>query len=397
MVSDEDLTQEPEMIRAFRDTWELGIHSYLTYLRDRLLLTRELFNESGSCFVQIRAENVHHVRELMDEVFGTTNFRTIIAFKSTSALGQEGLAEAYNYLVWHAKDIDKIKFRPLFKQRDITQDREWRFLDDQDLPTGYKKLTEQEFAALKDYSGLFRRSKLTSSGFTESCTFTFELDGTTCKPFGGKSWATTRDGMQKLIAINRLFLLGGSPYFKQYFADFPVMKLDNNWPDQPAAESRVYVVQTAPKFIQRCMLMTTDPGDLVLDPTCGSGTTAYVAEQWGRRWVTCDTSRVAITLAKQRLMAQDFDYYELAHPEEGVGSGFRYRNVPHITLKSIANNSEIREGMIREQIDQAIARYADQEILYDQPYTDKSRVRVTGPFTLEAVPAPTVRSLEDMK
>jgi len=394
---DEDLTQEPEMIRAFRDTWELGIHSYLTYLRDRLLLTRELLNESGSCFVQIGPENLHHVRELMDEVFGTTNFRTIIAFKSTSALGQEGLAEAYNYLVWYAKDIDKIKFRPLFKQRDITQDREWRFLDDQDLPTGYKKLTEQEFAALKDYSGLFRRSKLTSSGFTESCTFTFELDGTTCKPFGGKSWATTRDGMQKLIAINRLFLLGGSPYFKQYFADFPVMKLDNNWPDQPAAESRVYVVQTAPKFIQRCMLMTTDPGDLVLDPTCGSGTTAYVAEQWGRRWVTCDTSRVAITLAKQRLMAQDFDYYELAHPEEGVGSGFRYRNVPHITLKSITNNSEIREGMIREQIDQAIARYADQEILYDQPYTDKSRVRVTGPFTLEAVPAPTVRSLEDIE
>jgi adenine-specific DNA-methyltransferase len=150
---DEDLTQEPEMIRAFRDTWELGIHSYLTYLRDRLLLTRELLNESGSCFVQIGPENLHHVRELMDEVFGSTNFRTIIAFKSTSALGQEGLAEAYNYLVWYAKHLDKVKFRPLFKQRDITQDREWRFVDDQDSPVGYKKLTEQEFAALKDYSG----------------------------------------------------------------------------------------------------------------------------------------------------------------------------------------------------------------------------------------------------
>ncbi len=394
---DADLTQEPEMIRAFRDTWELGIHSYLTYLRDRLLLTRELLNESGSCFVQIGPENLHHVRELMDEVFGSTNFRTLIAFKSTSALGQEGLAEAYNYLVWYAKDIEKIKFRPLFKQRDITQDKEWRFLDDEELPAGYKKLTEQEFATLEDYSGLFRRSKLTSSGFTESCIFTFELDGTTCKPFGGKSWATTRDGMQKLISINRLFLLGGSPYFKQYFADFPVMKLDNNWPDQPAAESRVYVVQTAPKFIQRCMLMTTDPGDLVLDPTCGSGTTAYVAEQWGRRWVTCDTSRVAITLAKQRLMAQDFAYYELAHPEEGVGSGFRYRSVPHITLKSITNNPEIREGMIREQIDSAITRYSDQETLFDQPDVNKGRVRVTGPFTVEAVPAPTVRSLEDIE
>jgi adenine-specific DNA-methyltransferase len=394
---DGDLTQEPEMIRAFRDTWELGIHSYLTYLRDRLLLTRELLNEAGSCFVQIGPENLHHVRELMDEVFGSSNFRTIISFKSTSALGQEGLAEAYNYLVWYARDSDKIKFRPLFKQRDITQDREWRFLDDQDSPAGYKKLTEQDFAALQDYSGLFRRSKMTSSGFTESCIFSFELDGTTCKPFGGKSWATTRDGIQKLIAINRLFLLGGSPYFKQYFADFPVMKLDNNWSDQPAAESRVYVVQTAPKFIQRCMLMTTDPGDLVLDPTCGSGTTAYVAEQWGRRWVTCDTSRVAVTLAKQRLMAQDFDYYELAHPEEGVGSGFRYRTVPHITLKSITNNPEIREGLIHEQIDAAITRYADQETLFDQPEVNRGRVRVTGPFTVEAVPAPTVQSLKDIE
>src|SRR5581483_6168259 len=204
---DEDLTQEPEMIRAFRDTWELGVHSYLTYLRDRLLLARELLHESGSCFVQIGPENLHHVRELMDEIFGPANFRTIISFKSTSALGQEGLAEAYNYLVWYAKKIDGIKFRPLFKQRDIAQDKEWRFLDDDDSPLGYRKLTEQEFAALQDYSGLFRRSKLTSSGFTESCIFNFELNGTPCKPFGGKSWATTPEGMQKLISIKRFFLL----------------------------------------------------------------------------------------------------------------------------------------------------------------------------------------------
>jgi len=393
---DEDLTQEPEMIRAFRDTWELGVHSYLTYLRDRLLLARELLHESGSCFVQIGPENLHHVRELMDEIFGPANFRTIISFKSTSALGQEGLAEAYNYLVWYAKKIDGIKFRPLFKQRDIAQDKEWRFLDDDDSPLGYRKLTEQEFAALQDYSGLFRRSKLTSSGFTESCIFNFELNGTPCKPFGGKSWATTPEGMQKLISIKRLFLLGDSPYFKQYFADFPVMKLDNNWPDQPAAEARVYVVQTAPKFIQRCMLMTTDPGDLVLDPTCGSGTTAYVAEEWGRRWITCDTSRVAITLAKQRLMSAEFEYYELAHSEEGIDSGFRYKIVPHVTLKSIANNPEIREGMTREQIDSAIARYAEQETIYDRPNPDNSRVRVTGPFTVEAVPAPSVQSLDDI-
>jgi adenine-specific DNA-methyltransferase len=158
----------------------------------------------------------------------------------------------------------------------------------------------------------------------------------------------------------------------------------------------MYVVQTGTKILERCLLMTTDPGDLVLDPTCGSGTTAYVAEQWGRRWITCDTSRVAVTLAKQRLMAADFDYYELMHPEEGVGSGFRYKTVPHVTLKSIANNPEIREGMTREQIDAAIARYADQETLYDQPFIDKNRIRVTGPFTVEAVPAPTVKSLDEI-
>jgi adenine-specific DNA-methyltransferase len=178
--------------------------------------------------------------------------------------------------------------------------------------------------------------------------------------------------------------------------DFPAFELGTNWTDTAGTQDRVYVVQTNSEVIKRALLMTTDPGDLVLDPTCGSGTTAYVAEEWGRRWITCDTSRVAVTLAKQRLMAADFDYYELAHPEEGVGSGFRYKTVPHVTLKSIANNPEIREGMTREQIDAAIARYADQETLYDQPYTDKSRVRVTGPFTVEAVPARCGRWIRSM-
>ncbi len=185
--------------------------------------------------------------------------------------------------------------------------------------------------------------------------------------------------------------------FIRYANDFNFVPLTNIWRyGLGGAQDKVYVVQTNPEVIKRCLLMTTDPGDLVLDPTCGSGTTAYVAEQWGRRWITCDTSRVAVTLAKQRLMAADFDYYELAHPQEGVGSGFRYKTVPHVTLKSIANNPEIREGMTREQIDAAIARYADQETLYDQPYIDKGRVRVTGPFTVEAVPAPTVKSLDEI-
>jgi adenine-specific DNA-methyltransferase len=368
------------MIRAFRDTWELGIHSYLSYLRDRLLLVKELLSESGSCFVQISDANVHHVRQLMDEVFGSANFQAQINFKSTSALGQSGLAQAYDYLIWYSRDKLQAKFRPLFLQRDIVTDKEWRFLDDSTESIGYRKLTEGEFAELRDYEGIFRRSKLTSSGFTPSCTFAFELNGVRCQPFGRKSWATNREGIQELITRHRLFLLGGSPYFKQYFKDFPVTKLENSWHDQPAAEARDYVVQTAAKFVQRCLLMTTDPGDLVLDPTCGSGTTAFVAERWGRRWITCDTSRVAIALSRQRLSTAHFDFYELTLPQEGVDSGFRYRAVPHVTLKSIANGEP-----------------PGQETLYDQPAIDRDRHRVTGPFTVEAVPAPSVRSLNSLE
>jgi adenine-specific DNA-methyltransferase len=355
--SDDDLTQEPEMIRAFRDTWELGVHSYLTYLRDRLLLAKDLLHESGSCFVQISDENVHHVRELMDEVFGPGQFQAQINFTSTSALGQKGLAKTYDYIVWYARDSDRTKFRPLFKQRDLPNDREWRFIDDPKSPLGFRRLTDEEFSRLKDYEGIFRRSKLTSSGFTPTCIYNVQCQGRTCRPFGGKSWVTTREGMEHLISIGRIFMLGDNPYFKQYLRDFPVVKYDNSWQDQPAPEARRYVVETATKFVERCLLMATDPGDLVFDPTCGSGTTAFVAEQWGRRWITCDTSRVAVTLAKQRIMAAAFEYYELA---------------------SIANNEP-----------------AGQETLYDAPLEDVDRVRVTGPFTVEAVPAPTVRPMTD--
>lgn len=392
---DDDLTQEPETLKAFRDTWELGIHSYLTYLRDRLLLAHDLLNESGSIFVQIGDENVHHVRELLDEVFGVGNFQAQINFKSTSALGQKGLGRAYNYLIWYTRDTTKFKYRPLFRIREIAGDREWKFIDDFTAESGFRTLSPAEFASLANYDGVFRRAKLTSSGFTPSCTYTFELHGKKCAPFGGKSWLTTEMGMEKMKSANRLFLLGNSPYSKQYYNDFPVVKYDNSWSDQPPPDSRTYVVETATKFIQRCMLMTTDPGDLVLDPTCGSGTTAFVAEQWGRRWITCDTSRVAITLAKQRLMTSVFDYYTLARPKEGVGSGFKYKTVPHVTVKSIANNPEIVEGMTREQIDAAIKKYADQEVLYDQPEIDRSKARVTGPFTYEAVPAINVREIDD--
>lgn len=201
--------------------------------------------------------------------------------------------------------------------------------------------------------------------------------------------------MEVLSKSNRLEVEGGSIRYVMYHSDFPYRKITNPWYDTAPAQGKNYVVQTNPEVIQRCLLMTTDPGDLVLDITCGSGTTAYVAEQWGRRWITCDTSRVAITLAKQRLMTATFDYYQLAQPQEGVSSGFQYKTVPHITLKSIANNPEIREGMKRIEIEQAINKYADQETLYDQPLIDKSRVRVTGPFTVEAVPAPIVKPLDE--
>jgi adenine-specific DNA-methyltransferase len=196
---DEDLTAEPEMIKAFRDTWELGTHSYLTYMRDRLLLAKQLLHESGSIFVQISDENVHYVRQILDEVFGRDNFKAQINFKSTSALGQQGLAQCYDYIVWYVRDAKRLKFRPLFRKREILDDKEWRFLDDPASPQGYRKLSEEEFRSLDSYEGVFRRSKLTSSGFTASCTFEFELQGRPCKPFGGKSWVTTPAGMQELI------------------------------------------------------------------------------------------------------------------------------------------------------------------------------------------------------
>jgi len=381
---DEDLTREPEMVKAYRDTWELGLHSYLTYMRDRLLLARDLLTPSGSVFVQISDENVHHVRELMDEVFGAENFHAQINFKSTSALGAKGLAKAYDYILWYAKDLGLMKFRPLYQERSLLDDKEWRFIDDPSVPEGYSKLSEEEFLRLESYERVFRRSKLTSSGYTPSCTFDFEFGGVVCHPYGHKSWVTNRAGIETLIAKGRLFLLGKAPYFKQYYRDFAQTKFDNSWSDQPAAESRLYVVQTADKFVQRCMLMTTDPGDLVLDPTCGSGTTAYVAEQWGRRWITIDTSRVPLALARQRLLTATFDYYELKDPKRGPAGGFVYTRrqnrkgeevggiVPHVTLKSIANDEPPEE-----------------EVLVDRPEVNRRYVRVSGPFWVEAtIPTP---------
>jgi adenine-specific DNA-methyltransferase len=451
-----NITREPEQVKAFRDTWKDGYHSYLGYLRDRLLAARDLLSESGSIFVQIGDSNVHRVRVLLDEIFGDSNCQAQIAFKSTSPLGQNGLPKVYDYILWYAKDINKMKYRQLFNQRDISTDKEWRFLSDYSTEQGYRKITEEEFQNLGDYSRIFRRYKLTSAGYTPTCTFGFSLMGSEI-PKSKYSWKTNREGMERLAKADRLYLLSGTPYFKTFFNESSTTKFDNVWTDQPAAEQRVYVVQTAEKFIERCLLMSTDPGDLVLDPTCGSGTTALVSEKWGRRWISIDTSRVAMALARARLMGARFQYYLLADSPEGssrlleinplaprasnfsgkIRSGFLYQSSPKVTLRLVANNSEIdsiwdkwqpRLEPLREQlnqelgvnwqewdiprdpkdywslnartlhthwwnfrislqleIDASISAKADLEYLYDRPYEDKSKVRVAGPFTVESL------------
>ncbi|MCX6690748.1 MAG: site-specific DNA-methyltransferase, partial [Methanoregula sp.] len=375
------------MIKAFRDTWELGIHSYLTYLRDRLLLARELLTESGSVFVQISDENVHHVREIMDEVFGGKNFISLIYFSTTGGFATKGLSRVGDYLVWYAKSFDRIKYKQLYLDKDAGEKGASKYNMVQLSDGTRRRLTSEEnknTGLLPKDSKIYSTHDLRSQGSTESGSGSFTFSGKEYHPGNNMHWKTTILGLQNLAKKNRIVVEGNLIRYVRLLDDFPVYPLTNNWLDTGGVQSRtdpkIYVVQTGSTPIQRCILMTTDPGDLVLDPTCGSGTTAYVAEQWGRRWITCDTSRVATTLAKQRLMTSLFDYYELQHPQEGVSSGFRYKTVPHVTLKSIANNES-----------------ASTETLYDQPTIDNSRVRVTGPFTVEAVPSPTVKPLVEIE
>ncbi len=380
---DEDLTAEPEMIKAFRDTWELGIHSYLAYLRDRLLLAKELLTESGSCFIQISDENVHHIRELLDEVFGATNFVASITFrKKKMPLGAKYLEYFADYILFYAKDYKNLKYHHLFVEKNVEGDSKWRFVE---LGDGTRRtMTEQEHQnhkLLPSGSSVYLRQLISPAGYNESGIFPVEINGKIINPPQGRSWKTSKEGMERLLSANRIELSedGKTLNYVLRLKDFPVTPINNLWSDTSGARNQRYVVETSPEVIKRCVLMTTDPGDLVLDPTCGGGTTALVAEQWGRRWITCDTSRVALTLAKQRLMTALFDYYELAHEREGVGSGFKYKTVPHITLKSVANNEPPAD-----------------ETLYDQPYIDNSKARVTGPFTVEAVPAQAVKPLNEI-
>ena len=382
---DEDLSQEPEMIKAFRDTWELGIHSYLTYLRNRLLLARELLTDSGSVFIQISDENVNHVRELCDEIFSPQNFILQIFVKKTGGAGAPSdlLAPASvgDYIIWYAKDKKSLKYHRLFENKADAKSGINNYSNIR-LPDGTERsLTpaeKKDLSLIPKGARLFGIHALTSQSGGENARFPIEYNGKTYRINSG-SWKTSQEGIQNLIKADRIRATDTRIGYVRFFDDFPVVPLTNAWDDTRGDMGIIYVVQTATKIIQRCILMTTDPGDLVLDITCGSGTTAYVAEQWGRRWITCDTSRVAITLAKQRLMTATFDYYKLAHPEQGVGSGFIYKTVPHITLKSIANNEPPAT-----------------ETLYDQPEIDKGKVRITGPFTVEALPAPVVKPLDDV-
>lgn len=401
---DEDLTQEPEMIKAFRDTWELGIHSYLTYLRNRFLLARDLLNESGSIFVQISDENLHYVRNLLDEIFGQECFIITFPVKKKGSQKSSLLDPVNDYLVWYSRSPRSshlIKYRQLYSKRELSSEglEGFRFAEinnkDYELKT-LKSPSGEDRDYLKypgkilmDYPSarLFRPDPLQSGGVRRNQSLPFKFNGKEYSPNPGSCWKTTVKtddgripGMTQLANKNRLVVVGNGLYYKRYYDDFEYKAVSNWWDNLGGASNPIYVVQTNTEIIKRCILMTTDPGDLVFDPTCGSGTTAYVAEQYGRRWITCDTSRVAITLAKQRLMTSIFEYYELAHPNEGVSSGFKYETVPHITLQSIANDEPPKE-----------------EILYDKPIIDRTKKRVTGPFTVEAVPSQRVVNLEEVE
>jgi len=404
----EDASVEAEQIKAFRDTWELGIHSYLSYLRDRLLVARELLTESGSVFVQIGDENVHLVRALMDEVFGRENYCGQIFFLKTTGKGSSTVDSSGDYLIWYCSDVERVKVRPAYVARkQATIEAAYSM---QELPSGDSvTLTKRQKEGLEPYEGRrFMPSSIYSDSGGETTSGTFIFEGEAFEPLPGYFWRTTHDGLQRLATAGRLIKVGNYLRYKMFADDYPVVRITNYWDDVRAGgfgEAKVYVVQTTAKVIERCMLMCTDPGDPVLDPTCGSGTTAYVAEQWGRRWITIDTSRVALALARQRLMGAKFPYYLLADSPEGrlkegelsgaslpdapthgdIRQGFVYERVPHITLKSIANNPDIHEGMTREEIDAAIARHADFEVLYDKPYEDNKKVRVAGPLTVESL------------
>ena len=432
------ITREPEQVRAFRDTWRDGFHSYLTYLRDRLMVAKDLLSESGSLLVQIGDQNVHRLRLVMDEVFGSSNFVACISFQKTGYATSDLVPTLFDNILFYAKNIDRLKFRKVFVER-------------------------------KNQSASFHSWDLASAGAGAS-TFEFEFESDKFRPSPNRHWKTQRTGLTRAAKADRLFKSRTSLRYKRYDRDFAVSEIHNFWTDTISGsfhEPRRYVVETSPKVIDRCILMCTDPGDLVLDPTCGSGTTAYITEQRGRRWITVDTSRVALALARARIMGARYPYYMLSDSEEGrekeaevtrtvpsssptygdIRQGFVYERVPHITLRDIANNAEIdviwdefqqlmepvrtrlndqlgtaweeweipreaeggwSDAVVRthvewwelrikrqKEIDASIAAKAEFEYLYDKPYEDRSKVRVAGPFTVESVSPHRMMSMDE--
>ncbi len=375
---DDDLSSEPEMLKAFRDTWELGIHSYLSYIRDRILLSKELLTESGSIFIQISDENVHHVREILDEIFGRDNFVSLITYKKTTGNRSVHIDNINDYILWYSKSKSNLKFRRLYEPKKRLDNLDSKYYLDNEKDKDYERISVKDAISKNLFDKLFYTERVTSqSKGGDSSMKPIEIDGKSYSP-GSVYWRTSPEGFKNLAKKRRLYKDGNILLRKVYLSDFGYSRIPNLWDDILGADNLCYVVQTNTKATTRCMLMSTDPGDLVLDITCGSGTTAYTAELWGRRWITCDTSRIALSIAKQRLITSTYDFFKLAHINEGVSSGFMFKTVPHITLKNLANDEP-----------------PHQEVLYDQPEIDNKRVRVTGPFTVEAVPAPTVLSLEN--
>jgi adenine-specific DNA-methyltransferase len=393
---DEDMTREPEMVQAYRDTWEAGLHSYLSYLRDRLVLCRALLALTGSIFVQIGKENVHHLRELLDEIFGPDNFLAQITFAKTTGSTGDYLPGTADLLLWYAKDKERVKYRQVYSGKtaitELGTAYSWVELADGTR----RKMTKEERenpTLLPKGTRIFRLDNLQSQsmgrekGEGAACWFAVEFAGREWFPGLRSRWKTNEDGMAALLKNNRLECTDSGLYYVRYIDDFPAIPINDIWPDTVIAgfaSEKSYVVETSTKVVQRCILMATDPGDLIFDPTCGSGTTAYVAEGWGRRWITCDVSRVPLALARQRLLTATFDWYALSDSSRGPAGGFVYNRkqnskgeeiggiIPHVTLKSIANNEPPAE-----------------EVLVDRPDRDNKITRVCGPFCFEAtIPTP---------
>ncbi len=437
------ITREPEQVKAFRDTWRDGIHSYLTYLRDRLTVARDLLTESGSIFVQIGDENVHRVRALIDEVFGDDNHQAIITIKKTSGLSKGQLPRTLDYILWYSKS-ESFKYKQLFINKTERASSDSHYSID----------SNGEMFRLSDLTGPFNN--------VSSCLFEFDFRGRNFRYSPGRQWKTTKPGMTRLANADRIVASSRILNYRRLLDDFPLSLVDDAWTDvsgsiQSRSDPKIYVVQTSTAVVGRCIAMTTDPGDLVLDPTCGSGTTAYAAEQWGRRWITIDTSRVALALARARIMGARYPFYLLADSKDGqqkeaevtrtapvlqpthnnIRHGFVYERVPHITMQSITTNAEIdvicetwqqtlkplREQLNaalneawqeweipheandswpeatrklhadwwraridrQKEIDASIAAKAEFEYLYDKPYQDNRKVRVAGPFTVESI------------